>query len=566
MLSQARRPLLGVVALVLCAACSSAAPAAAPSAAPQGGAQEPFGTISIAWPREPGTLAPKFLAGSGAGEYSWLFSSALAVRDLKGTAQPMLARELPTQAGGGWVIYPDGSMITTYPLRENARWHDGAPITAADYVFAYRVYTDPAMPVGVRLPEALMSSVEAPDDHTLVINWKELYLNANALGYRQLHPLPSHLLAEKYRANHDGFATGLEWTSAFIGSGPFKVENWEPGSFITARANREFFLGSPKIDRIDIRLISDPNTVLATLLAGELDMVSTISLDASHMIVARDQWESRGEGYLTTWSKSMSFIAYQFREVPSWQRAVTDLRVRQALSHALDRQAMTNVITLGLGPVADAYVAPNQPEFANVDRAITKYAYDPRRAAALLADAGWQRSGATGPLTNAAGQSLDLEVRGPQEALIIADYWKAAGINSTPYEIPKAVANDQEFLNSFSGADTASNTISQEEISVVSLKLPKAELGWLGSNRGSFVDPEVDRLFDIITTSLNPTDRSSAIVGVHKRISELVPYTPTYYSVNFVLTRNQVRGPFGEPGGSGQSGFTWNAWEWELAR
>jgi ABC-type transport system substrate-binding protein len=150
--------------------------------------------------------------------------------------------------------------------------------------------------------------------------------------------------------------------------------------------------------------------------------------------------------------------------------------------------------------------------------------------------------------------------------LIIADYWKAAGINSTPYEIPKALANDQEFLNSFSGADTASNTISQEEISVVSLKLPKAELGWLGSNRGSFVDPEVDRLFDIITTSLNPTDRSSAIVGVHKRISELVPYTPTYYSVNFVLTRNQVRGPFGEPGGSGQSGFTWNAWEWELAR
>ena len=66
--------------------------------------------------------------------------------------------------GGDWVVNPDGTMVTTYHLRDNARWHDGAPITAHDFAFAYEVYTDDSMPVGVRQPETLMSRVEAKDD------------------------------------------------------------------------------------------------------------------------------------------------------------------------------------------------------------------------------------------------------------------------------------------------------------------------------------------------------------------------------------------------------------------
>ncbi len=473
--------------------------------------------MRVAWTREAETLSPKFLAGGGAGEYTWMFSSALVMRDFAGTPRPTLAREMPTQENGDWLVNPDGSMVTTYRLRENARWHDGMPITAADYAFAYRVYTDPAMPVGVRHPESLMSSVEARDDYTLVINWKESFVGANTLGYRQLHPLPSHLLADKYRTNHDQFATGDDWTYRFVGSGPFKVESWEPGASIIARAHREFAI-QPRIDRIEIRFISDPNAILANLLADEVDMVN---LPTAQAVVANDQWVAQGKGYLTAWSKGLQYLN------------------------------------------ADAYVAPTEPYFDEVDRAVTKYPYDPNRASALFADAGWRRSGTTGPLSNAAGDAFEITVQGDQRALIIADGWKVAGLHATPFEVPSARARDNEFVNSFSGVQIQGNTISQEEISVVSSKLPTAELNWMGSNRGSFIDPEIDRLHSIILTALNEGDRRAAIVSAHTRISELLPYQALHYSVETALARNNVKGPFGEAVGF-QSGVTWNVWEWEV--
>ena len=555
--------MLGVAALALLAACAPP-PAATSNAAQPVTPGQPRGTLKLAWAREPETLSPKFLAGGGAGEYTWMFSSALAIQDLEGTSHPMLARELPSQENRGWVVNPDGSMVTTYLLRENARWHDGAPITAADYAFAYRVYTDPAMPVGVRAPESLMTSVETRGDYTLVINWKASYLSANALGYRQLHPLPSHLLAEKYRTDHDRFADGEEWNYAFVGSGPFKVESWEPGTRMVARAHRDFFLGSPKIDTIEIRFISDPNTILANLLAGEIDMTTSQGVGPAQAVVAVDRWVSRGEGYMTTWSTRVNYLNFQFREVPNWQRAISDVRVRQALIYAIDRPALADVMTQGLGRAADAYVGPSESVFADVDRSITKYPYDPSRAAALFSDAGWRRAGATGALTNAAGQFFDLEVQGGTEApLIIADNWKVAGLNSTPFEVPRARVSDDEFVNSFPGTQLQGNTINQEELSIVSSKLPTAELNWKGSNRGSFVDAEVDRLHRIIVTSLSERDRREAAVAVHKRISELVPFQPLYYSVDFVLAKNKVKGPFGVPAGI-QSGVTRNVWEWEV--
>src|SRR5207237_8997436 len=156
----------------------------------------------------------------------------------------------------------------------------------------------------------------------------------------------------------------------------------------------------------------------------EIDMAVLVATQA---VVANDQWISQGKGYLTTWSKGLQYLNYQFREVPNWQRAMSDLRVREALAHAIDRPALADVSTFGLGRVADAYVAPAEPFFEEVDRAVTKYTYDLNRAAALLDDDGWRQSGTAGPVTNAAGESFDITVQGDQRALIVADGWKLAG-------------------------------------------------------------------------------------------------------------------------------------------
>src|SRR6266508_5478493 len=175
---------VGLVACLLLSACAQTP--ANPSQSPAGGAAPqaqtaPHGNLRVAFAREPETLNPKFLPGGGAGDYTWLFSSAFAIRDMNYVAHPMIARELPSQSNGDWVINPDGTMVTTYRIRENARWHDGMPLVAGDFAFAYGVFVDPAVTVVSAGSDRLMSSVEARDDRTVVIRWREPYIFANRL-------------------------------------------------------------------------------------------------------------------------------------------------------------------------------------------------------------------------------------------------------------------------------------------------------------------------------------------------------------------------------------------------
>lgn len=528
----------------------------------------PRGTLRIAYTSEPDTLGSKFSTGSGAPEYVWIFNSFLSYFDFSGVAHPMMVGGFPTRENGDFVVNPDGTMVTTYRLRDNLRWHDGAPLTSLDFVFAFGVYVDPDIPVRDRVPEALMSSVEGPDNRTLVIRWKEPYLRANTLGYQQLDPLPRHLLEEKYRSNRAQFAVGDEWRASYVGNGPFRVDRWEPGSRLLASAYTDWVLGPPKIESIDIRFIGDPNTLFATFLAGEVHLTTSPAIRGTEAAVARDQWIPRGEGYLKTWATRLRYFFYQFREVPNWQPALTDLRVRQALLHAVDRSALVDALTFGLSTPAEMFLAPPDPLFPQIDRAITKYPYDPNRAGALLTEAGWRRSTPGEVRTNAAGQTLDVEVwrqAGPndeQEISIIADGWKAVGVNPPLFIIPNARARDGEVFSFFPGVQVIARTMSIENFVFTSENIPTREQRWQGSNRGSFRDEQVDSLHRQILRSLDSQERNEATVALHRRMSEVLGIAPLYYEVEVILARNSVKGPIGNY--APQQGITWNIFEWEL--
>src|SRR6266540_6940843 len=125
-LMRARGLVVMSIGLMVLAGCGAQqAPTRSDDAQTPAQAAGPRGTLRIAWGREPESLSPKFLGGSGNGEYQWTFNSALTVRDFTGTAQPLLAREIPTRDNGDWVINADGTMVTTYRLNPAARWHDG---------------------------------------------------------------------------------------------------------------------------------------------------------------------------------------------------------------------------------------------------------------------------------------------------------------------------------------------------------------------------------------------------------------------------------------------------------
>jgi peptide/nickel transport system substrate-binding protein len=518
----------------------------------------------MAWTQEPDSLRPKFAQqGVLTGTPEFMFNSALTLYDNHGTLRPMMAERLPAQENGDWVVNADGTMVTIYRVRQNVRWHDGVPLTARDFAFAYRVYVDPGMPV-IRDIERKMAQVEARDDHTLVIAWSELYPLANALGFSALPPLPRHLLEEKYRtAPANEFVSGDEWSTSYVGSGPYRLERWDRGASLTARAYPEWFLGPPRIQTVEVRFIGDPNTVLGHLLAGEVDFASTpvVRFDIPS---AKDLWAGRSDGYMRSWETRMRWMEFQYREVPNWQRAVTDPRVRQALIHAIDRPAIAEVMTGGLGRAGEAWVLPGDPMFAEIDRAITKYPYDPQRAAVLLGEAGWRiRAGSL--LTDAEGKTLDVEMNGgstgPQIASIIADNWKATGVNSSVATVPPALSRDPVFRATFPASHIGEVPITPFTVRFVQAQIadPPRTIGW---NAGGFSDPEVERLNDLVLTTLDAGVRRTTFVALNKRLSDLAAYAPLYHPVELFVARSRVKGPVGEY--AGQQSITWNIFEWEV--
>jgi ABC-type transport system substrate-binding protein len=241
--------------------------------------------------------------------------------------------------------------------------------------------------------------------------------------------------------------------------------------------------------------------------------------------------------------------------------------VRQGLLQAIDRQGLVDTLNFGLGSVGNMFMTPSEPGFAEVDRVITKYPYDPNRAASALSDAGWRRPQSNAPLANSSGQTLDIEVwttaggTGDQEAAIIAHNLKAVGVNSGIFLIPSARQRDNELRTSFPAFETTARSISPDNFVFTSDAVPTPEARFQGANRGSFHDNEVDRLHNIQVTSFDVGERQRAAIDLHKRMSELVGIGPLYYDIEVILAKNKVKGPIGNYGP--QQGISWNIYEWE---
>lgn len=521
----------------------------------------PRGTLRIAWGVELPNLNHK-LVSSGAARISSIspvFNANLA-DDESGTVRPVLARGLPSFENGDLAIRPDGTMLTVYRLRETATWHDGVPVTAHDLVFSNQVYSDPEIPVYSRSGQNLISRMEARDDHTVAITWREPYYLAAAVSYRELLPMPRHVLEEKARTDKANFALGPEWTERYVGAGPFRVEQWNLGSGIIARAHRGFALGPPKLDVLEIRFMPDPNAVLASLLSGDIDATASPFISVESAVAVRDRWLSSG-GQLAAWMDKVIFLEFQFREVANWRRAVADLGVRQALMHAIDREALADVMTAGLGSGAHVFLYPWDSAFGEADRVVTKYPFNPARSAALLADAGWRQELPGGRVRNAGGEPLSMFIQGTArsgdlELPILADNWKSVGIETEIFPIPLSLADDDELRVSSPAMSLGNRPARIDNFAFTSSEVPTAERRWKGGNRGSFRDPEIDRLHQLVLTTVESEPARQATVALMKRMSEVLGAAPLYYEPRVVMAKGKVSGlnPTTAP--------LWNVFEW----
>lgn len=557
---------------------AACAPAAVPSGRQEsGGAQVAQGPSSRALVMvtrvEMKSLAPKVALtgqfGAG-GSARRLFNANLTVNDERDAPHPELAEALPQLHTDTWRVLPDGRMETIYRLRSGLTWHDGSPLSADDFIFAWRAYTDPNPDVSgvfTPLPQRFMEEVAALDPSTILIRWRQSYPEAGILG-ATFAPLPRHILEEIYgRGQADAFVNHPWWSTEYIGLGPYRVARWEPGASIEGAAFGRYALGQPKIQRVRILFISDPNTAIANLLSGEAHVVVDQTIRFAQGVLLKREWGPRDGGVVLLSPTQLRYIQVQYRPDVVNPRAIQDLRVRKALLHAIDRKALADALLEGEGRPADTMLSPQVDFFASVDGAIAKYAYDLRRSEQLMAEAGFAK-GRDGIFVGAAGQRFSPELRTnaggleEQELAIVADAWHQAGVDVRPLVVAAAQAQDGQFVATFPAfsAATTGGVAGEERLfkKLATIAIPSAENRWTGSALGGYSNPEYDRPYNVFNTSLDRAERTQAVVDMMKLASEELPLLTLYYNFEVDAHVAALRGP--------REGLstTWNVHQWEL--
>ncbi|MBN9178069.1 MAG: ABC transporter substrate-binding protein [Microbacterium sp.] len=345
--------------------------------------------LTIGVVAEPEKSPDPIIDGSLAGYniYYNLFDQ-LTVLDADGNIQPSLATS--------WTPNADFTEWT-FTLRDDVKFHDGEPLTASDVVFTYEtvLHTPDSDNLGYM---DMLTSVSAPDDHTVVFDLDSPF-----------SPWPSITTAQSIVPEKVYTALGSEgFAAAPVGSGPFTFVSWQRGVDYVLKRNDDYWGGAPKIDKLTFQTVSDEEARLNGVLSGSLD----IALISPNQVSSA---EGSGVDVRSRPANGTTFLGINSTAGP-----LADERIRQAVWHAIDREALVKTVLSGRAVANDQIVAANVAGYVP-DAAGP--AYDPATAKALLAEAGYS------------GEEIDLEYatsgRIPMSAEIaqaIAGYLEAVGI------------------------------------------------------------------------------------------------------------------------------------------
>jgi peptide/nickel transport system substrate-binding protein len=251
-------------------------------------------------------------------------------------------------------------------LRKGATFHDGSPINAEAVKFSFERMNDPKLSSPNLSKISAFKKIEIVDDHTLIIATDKTYAPGLYMLAYYLPIVPPKAVAA---AGADGY------NAKPIGSGPYRVVRWSPGEEVVLEAYDGYWGPKPAYKRVVFRTIPDESARIAALLTGEVDIISGIPMHQRKRVAAS------GRAYLTNQLGNMPYLGLN-----TYQPPFNDVRVRRAVNYAIDRDKINQALFEGKAlKVSGAF----SPRTFGSDPALKPYAYDPARAKALLAEAGY---------------------------------------------------------------------------------------------------------------------------------------------------------------------------------
>lgn len=554
------------VLLTACAPGSDSTRGPAPGTSVQPAAPK---RITAAIMGDPRTVRNAINAAGGSGStpgvdaLEQLVNVGLASENSESRWVPRVAEQVPTIENGLWKLLPQGGMELTWRIRANARWHDGTPVTAEDFVFTATVGQDSETPVFRDQMYRLIASVEAVDAQTLLIRWNAPFIYAEGMfNGTQTYPLPRHLLEASYSRDKANFTQLPFWNDEFVGTGPYRIKEWVRGSHLVLEANDGYVLGRPKIDLIEVRFIPDPSTLMANLSAGAAELTLGRGLSIEQAAQVRDIWPT---GRLEV--SPVNWIAMYPQFINPTPAVVGDVTFRRAVYHAVDRGQLAESLQAGLGQVAHSILVPRDSEWADAERALVRYEYDPRRAIQLVEALGYTR-GPDGLFRDASGDRLSVELRTvrhdlyEKSLLAVADYLQRVGIGSEANIVPPPRVNDREYRATFPAFEVIENPNRFEGLTRLRLsETPLPENRFTGRNRVRYVDPAFDALLERFFATIPVRERVQVAAQIVRSMTDQLIWMGLFHQVEPIMIANRIAGPAARTQGTTHA---WNAHEWDV--
>jgi peptide/nickel transport system substrate-binding protein len=441
-----------------------------------------------------------------------------------------------------WTIENGGKTITFY-LRKGVKWHDGVEFTAEDCLFTYKKLIDPNVATPYSSSYMDVKKAEAAGKYVFRVTYNEPF--SPALESWAMGIIPRHLLEGK-DINTDNFNRHP------VGTGPYRFREWISAQKIVLDANDGYFEGRPNIDQFIYRIIPDSSTMFQELLFGGVDMMGLNPLQ----YLRKSESPRIKENYrkFRYPANAYTYMGYNLRS-PLFE----EVKVRQALSYAIDRQGIIEGILLGIG-------RPCTGPFSTVSWAYNpnarSYPYDPERARRMLTEAGWkdksgvrEKNGRPFRFTIMTNQGNNERIR---TAEIIQQNLKAVGVKADIRVMEWQAFLEQIDKRSFDAMILGWSMSRDPDLYDIwhSSKTRKGEYNFIG-----YSNPVVDRLLVEGRRTFNVENRKKIYYRIHAILAEEQPYAFLYVPDATPIVHKRFKGIEVAP-----LGIFYNFREWSVPK
>ena len=537
------------------------------------GGQNSSSTLKLLYWQAPTILNPHLSTGFKDAEASRITLEPLASFDNEGNLIPFLAAEIPSTENGG--VAEDGKSVT-WKLKQGVKWSDGQPFTAQDVVFTHQFLSNPKVGAVSAGTYQVVESVEAIDDYTVKVNFKEVNPAWSLVfvgGEGMI--LPKHVYENYSGANAREAPANLKP----IGTGAYRVVDFRPGDTAIYEPNPEFRQAEGLgFERIELKGGGDATSAArAVLQTGDADFAYNLQVEAPIL----EELEAAGQGaVISNYGALMERIIINQSDpnkvAPSGERSslefphpfLSDRQVREALSLAIDRDIVAEQLYGVTGKATPNFlVAP--PEYASTN---TSYEHNPEKAKQLLDEAGWKDTNGNG-IRDKNGTEMQMVFQTSVNPLrqktqtVVKQGLQSIGVGVELKSIDPSVYFSSDSSNNDTVehfyADlqmyTTGNTV-PDPTSYMNFQtcnqIPQKANNWSGDNNSRYCNPEYDELWQQASQELDTEQRNQLFIEMNDLLIEDAAVIPLVHRADVMAFGNSITGY--EP-------TAWDMRTWDIA-